>query len=156
VISAPHIPDDPRTVLAVACPSATRCLALDSAGDVHVGAPPPGYVAIRAWLHRVARTATRGRARRRTITLHAPLPGELSIIFHRPRQRPILAVVLASIRPPEAARVTFALSPAGRRALAHGRSTVVTFQATFAPAHLPGAPAGHPIRFLGRVRLRAH
>jgi hypothetical protein len=155
VISAPHIPDDPRTVLAVACPSSTRCLALDSAGDVHAGAPPPGYVAIRAWLRRAALAVTRGRARRRTVTFRAPLPGELSIVFHRPRQRPILAVALGSIRRAGAARLTFAPSRAGRRTLAYASSTVVTFQATFAPAHLPGAPAGHPVRLLGRARLRA-
>ena len=154
VISAPHVPDDPRTILAVACPRQNMCLALDSTGTLHAGKPPPSFAAIRARLRAAAFAATRGRARDRSVTVHAPIAGRLTIVFHRPRQHRVLARGDATFRRAGPARLTFRLTRAGRRAVAHAGFTVVTFEAVFAAAHPAGVPAGHPVHLLARVRLR--
>ncbi len=154
MISAPHVPDDPRTILAVACPDATACLALDSTGTLHAGSPPPGYAAIRSRLHAAALAATRGRARDRAVLIRAPSAGRLSMVFHRPGQRVVLARGNATFHRPGPSRLTFRLTQSGRHVVAHARSTPVTFAAVFAPAHAAGVPAGHPVHLFGRVRLR--
>ncbi len=153
MISAPHVPDDPRTILAVACPDATTCLALDSTGTLHAGSPPPGYATIRARLRAAALAVTRGRARDRSVTVRAPGPGRLSIVFHRPGQRAVLARADATFPGPGPSRLTFRLTRAGRHVVAHAGSTVVTFAAAFARDHPPGVPAGHPVHLVARVRL---
>ncbi len=152
LIAAPHIRNDPRTIVGVACPGRSVCLALDSTGILDAGPAPPTYNTLRARLRAVAVAVTRGRVRTRTVTVRAPIAGRLSIVFHRPRQRTVLARASATFAQPGTAALRFTLTPAGHRAVA--RDPTVTFAAVFSPAHPEGVPPGRAVHILGRVRLR--
>jgi hypothetical protein len=134
-------------VTGIACPSATRCVAVDSGGKVIVGVRAPAASQLRALLlHALQPRGPAGDlAAIRTgggysLTLAAPAPGKLTIswIISSGRHRQRLAVGHATIANVGAIAISVELTRQGRAALKHTKRLRVLARATLALAHGTG------------------
>lgn len=142
-------------VAAVACPSASLCVALDYLGNLITGSPPTPTIQLQAAL-RAALTPSGqpriGRLIRQRAYFEgfeASVPGRLTISWYQAGTHSLLAHASVFFRTPGMKRFAVRLTRTGVRVLSHATRVELTLTGRFLPA---GGPA---VRATGHFRLTA-
>jgi hypothetical protein len=151
IASSPADSTPATPLAAVACPSATLCVALAADGTLLSGPPPTTVAQLRDGLDAALKRPPRTLRARALIRAggyrercRAFAPGTLTISWYQASNHVLVARAKRSFRYPAAATIKVALTRRGRRLIAHRRLILAT-RGTFAPEGTSAVRATGPI-----------